>query len=556
MSTRALGVIRLSELVDDTTSPERQRQIISAAAEHRGSEVVAWAEDLDVSATKYPPTKRPELARWLRHPDAYDEVIFWRLDRFVRKPSDLTDMIRWAEEHRKGLVSATESFDLHDPLGEAMAYLASIFAKMESAATSVRVSGAHEYLRRNLRWGGGRPPYGYQVIDNPDGKGKVLVIDPERAEVVREAVRRVIGGESVTSVAADFNERGILPPQGREAKKYRRGGEALWNNTSLRVILRDKALLGHVVHNGESVLGDDGMPLLRAEPLIGLDEWTKLQAALDKLSQTHVRTDTPSLLLNVAFCGICHQRTGELVPLYRWSKYNTPKLADGTRARYGPYNYYRCARSYNTARARKECQSKLIRCDELDSMVDEAIMEDYGHLPHMVTRVVPGDNHETEIAAINDAMTELTSQLTREVIADEDYDAKMGQLRSQRARLKALPAEPDRIERVPDGRTVGEYWQSLDVSGKRHWLVENGWKVYPSRDGDSDVPTVGIDAGFTAGIGGEQQAESLGFPMREHWQWLADLPKRMGIGLPDSELTDEMREARRQYLEMSEARER
>ena len=102
MSTRALGVIRLSELVDDTTSPQRQRQIISAAAERRDSEVVAWAEDLDVSATKYPPTKRPELARWLRHPDAYDEVIFWRLDRFVRKPSDLTDMIRWAESNGKG----------------------------------------------------------------------------------------------------------------------------------------------------------------------------------------------------------------------------------------------------------------------------------------------------------------------------------------------------------------------------------------------------------------------------------------------------------------------
>ena len=530
--TRALGVIRLSELVDETTSPPRQRQIINAAAERRGSEVVAWAEDLDVSATKYPPTKRPELARWLRHADAYDEVIFWRLDRFVRKASDMAHMIRWAEQHDKNLISATEQFDLKTPLGRAIAYIIAIFAEMEAANTSERVAGAHEYLRRVGRWGGGRPPYGYRVIDNPDGKGKVLIIDPETADVVREAVRRVIGGESVTSVAAGFNERGILPPQGREAKKYRRDGEALWNNASLRVILRDKALLGHVVHNGESVLGDDGMPLLRAEPLIELDDWTKLQAALDKLSQTHVRTDTPSMLLNVAFCGICHQRTGELVPLYRWSKFNTPRLADGTRARYGPYNYYRCARSYNTARARKECQSKLIRCDDLDSMVDEAIMEDYGHLPHMVTRVVPGDNHETEIAAINDAMTALTSQLTREVITDEEYDVKMGRLRRERARLRSLPAEPDRIERMPDGGTVGEYWQSLDVSGKRQWLIDNGWKVYASRDENSDTPTVGIDAGWMAGIGEDQQVESLGFPVSDYYQWLSELPERLGIKDP------------------------
>jgi len=484
-------VIRLSELVDDTTSPERQREIIAAKAAQRGSEVVAWATDLDVSATKYPPTKRPELARWLRHPDAYDEVIFWRIDRFVRSPADLTDMIRWAKANGKGLLSATESFDLDDPLGEAMAYLASIFAKMESQATSVRVAGAHEYLRRNKRWGGGRPPYGYQVIDNPDGKGKVLAIDPVTAEVVREAVGRVIHGESVTSVAAGFNARGILPPQGRESKKYRREGKALWNNTSLRVILRDKALLGQVVHNGESLLGDDGMPLLRAEPLITMDEWTQLQVAMDKLSQTHVRTDTPSMLLQVAFCGM----PGCGAPLYKWSKYNTPKLADGTRARYGPFNYYRCAKSYDTARARKECQSKLIRVEELDDIVNEAVMA-RGWTPHMITRVIPGDNHDTEIAAINDAITELGSQLAREVITDAQFDEMMARLRAERARLKALPAEADRIERIPDpsGRTVGEVWQSLDPAGRRAWLIERGWKVYAHKDDDGQI-TVGIESG-------------------------------------------------------------
>ena len=83
-----------------------------------------------------------------------------------------------------------------------------------------------------------------------------------------------------------------------------------------------------------------------------------------------------------------------------------------------------------------------------------------------MTRVVPGDNHETEIAAINDAMTALTSQLTREVITDDEYDAKMGRLRAERARLRSLPAEPDRIEHIPDpsGRTVGDVWQSLDAA--------------------------------------------------------------------------------------------
>jgi site-specific DNA recombinase len=480
--TRALGVIRLSELVDDTTSPERQREIIKAKAAQRDSEVVAWATDLDVSATKYPPTKRPELARWLKQPEAYDEVIFWRIDRFVRSPADLTDMIRWAKDNGKGLLSATESFDLDDPLGEAMAYLASIFAKMESAATSVRVAGAHEYMRRNKRWGGGRPPYGYRVVANPDGNGKVLDIDPVTAEVVREAGRRVIDGASVTSVAADFNARGILPPQGGESKKGRKG-VPLWDNTSLRVILRDKALLGEVVYNGESVRGDDGMPLLRAEPLITQDQWTQLQAALDKLSQTHVRTDTPSMLLQVAFCGMpdCG------APLYRWAKYNTPKLADGTRAKYGPFNYYRCKGSYNTARARKDCSSKLIRVEELDSRAIEAVLDKYGHLPHTEPRVIPGDNHDTELAAVSEAMISLTTQLTRRVISDDDYDETMRKLRAERTRLEALPAEPDRIEEIPTGQTIAEHWADLDVLAKRQWMISHKIKVHAHREADGEL---------------------------------------------------------------------
>ena len=61
-----------------------------------------------------------------------------------------------------------------------------------------------------------RPPYGYRIIDNPDGNGKILDVDPEISEVVREAVRRVIEGQSVTSIAADFNARAILPPRGEK----------------------------------------------------------------------------------------------------------------------------------------------------------------------------------------------------------------------------------------------------------------------------------------------------------------------------------------------------
>jgi len=264
MTTRALGVVRLSEfdkrVEEQTTSPQRQREAIEAKARQRGSEIVGWAEDLDVSASKVHPMKRPALRTWFDRSDEYDEVIFWRLDRFVRRTfPDRADMVSWSAAHDISLVSATEDLDLSGPLPRLMATMFATVAEMESLNTSQRVSQTHEYLRRNRRWGGGRPPYGYRVVGNPDGSGKVLAVDDDTAGVVREAVCRVIAGESVGSVVADFNRRGIASPHGKKR----------WDNgTSLRRILRDRALLGQVVHNGHPVLGDDGMPVIRAEPLI------------------------------------------------------------------------------------------------------------------------------------------------------------------------------------------------------------------------------------------------------------------------------------------------
>src|SRR5689334_14307942 len=120
---RVLGVIRLSVLTDETTSPERQRQFIEHSARARGAEIVAWAVDLDVSASNVRPADRPELGKYIADPAGFDTVMFWRVDRLCRKVGDFADMIKWAEENGKNLVSATESFDLSSPLGKAVAYI-------------------------------------------------------------------------------------------------------------------------------------------------------------------------------------------------------------------------------------------------------------------------------------------------------------------------------------------------------------------------------------------------------------------------------------------------
>ena len=321
--SRALGVVRLFVETDHTTSPERQREIIEAEASKRGSEIVGWAEDLDVSASKVHPMDRPDLCQWLSPgapdryraarysapPAEYDEILFWRLDRIVRSSLDWADLMRWAAANGKVLASATEPIDLATHLGRIVANLIVGVAEMESGNTSERVLGAHQYLRQAGRFAGGKAPYGCMKVPAPDGKGYTLVESPETLPVLREAIDRVLADEAVNSVIADFNRRGIASPQ--DSQRTQPEGQP-WRAESLRRVLRNPAMLGHAVHKGKSVTGPDGMPVLRGLPLVTQSKFDQIQHALDQLARPGAcpfsRTQTPSLLLGVAWCARCSSR--------------------------------------------------------------------------------------------------------------------------------------------------------------------------------------------------------------------------------------------------------
>ncbi|HEY4007589.1 MAG TPA: hypothetical protein VGM60_20740, partial [Pseudonocardia sp.] len=55
---RALLAVRLSNLTDETTSPERQRAVTAGHAARQDWTVVTTVEDLDVSASTVPPFDR------------------------------------------------------------------------------------------------------------------------------------------------------------------------------------------------------------------------------------------------------------------------------------------------------------------------------------------------------------------------------------------------------------------------------------------------------------------------------------------------------------------
>src|SRR5690606_676839 len=195
---RVLGAVRLSRLTDESTSPARQREAIEGWATVHAATVTAVVEDLDVSGA-VSPWDRPGLGPHLSDPAlvaSWDVLVVWKLDRLSRSALDTLRLLEWARENGKRVVAVADSLDSASTMGQVWIQLSAIFAEVERTNIRERVLAARRYLRSAGKHGGGRPPYGYRSV--PDGRGnRVLDLDPEAADVVREIVERVLSGESL-----------------------------------------------------------------------------------------------------------------------------------------------------------------------------------------------------------------------------------------------------------------------------------------------------------------------------------------------------------------------
>ncbi|WP_412078010.1 recombinase family protein [Streptomyces xanthophaeus] len=317
---RALISVRLSSLTAETTSPVRQELDLRLLARDRGYRVVGVARDLNVSATKVPPWRRRELGHWLndRVPE-FDVLLFWKLDRFVRRLTDLSTMIEWCLGHGKNLVSQHDTVDLSTPAGRAVSKLIAGIAEIEAANTGTRVASLWSYTKSQPDWLVGKPPYGYTTAS-----GK-LVVDPQAYRGLhwcRRAAGRGVSARRMTTVLI----RARIPTGG--------GGE--WTASTLLRRLRNPALLGLRVEEdkiagarrSKIVQGADGNPVRVADPVFTEPEWLGLQAALERraTAQPPRRAGGATEFLGVLVCADC----GTNMTVHR------------TRVKQRSYAYLRC----------------------------------------------------------------------------------------------------------------------------------------------------------------------------------------------------------------------
>lgn len=514
-----LGVIRLSDLKDDgaQTSPIRQREAITSKYATLGVEAenITWVEDLDVSAFHVPPLKRPRLRRAFDTLPRGSTVVFYRLDRFVRRVfPDFSDMISYAADNKLALVSATEPLDLSGPIGMMAATMIAFIGQMESENTSARVKNTHSYFRSIGRWKGALLPYGYRHTRMEGRPGWWLEIDPETATVIRDAVFRVLKGYSVNATAAWLNEQGVLPPIDRarvlrgkprlcqcghaehagscseihKCRHRKRVGSKLlklheydqcsepcpeyrprvWLRESLQEILRSPALCGYVVENKTQIVRDreTGMPVSFAEGVIEFETWQQLQAQLDGRSYNKVRTQSASLLLNVAYCD-CGQ------PLYLANR--VKRLGTGEEK---VYEYYR-------PRSGACPGTRVIPVAALDELVQRELLATLGHLETL--RREEGSQRRTaievELRAVAAQIVELTQEMFVQGRPRENHAELMAELQDRHTELTAdldLELEPE-VKLVPTGVLFRNKWTSMGTVERRLWLMDAGVRVVAVR---------------------------------------------------------------------------
>jgi DNA invertase Pin-like site-specific DNA recombinase len=465
---RALLSVRLSVLTDDTTSPVRQELDLRVMCRERGWKVAGVASDLNVSATKVPPWKRKQLGDWLnnRVPE-FDVILFWKLDRFVRRLSDLGTMIRWCDRYGKNLVSKNDQIDLSTTAGQIMVTIIGGIAEIETANTSTRVSSLWDYNKTQGEWLVGKPVYGY--VTQEDERGKiVLVHDPIAYRVLHWCRKRAMAGASARRLVRTLVRAGVVDANLQVSSLLRR--------------LRNPALMGYRTesdgNNGSKlILGTNGKPIRVAAPIFTEDEFESLQKALDSRKRKKV-VPTPvgdrTKFLGVLVCSDCKANA-------------TVKV---TRNKWGTYPYLRC----------QKCKGGGIGVPNPNEVYDQIVSDALsviGDFPVETREYARGAEARKEVKRLEESIAYYMRELepggryTKSRFTREQAQTTLDEMIQQ---LDAIDPETtqDRWVKVHNGKTFREHWEEGGMEAMGADLARVGIKCEMTRAKVEGVTQVGL----------------------------------------------------------------
>lgn len=190
---------------------------------------------------------RPKYKAMLRAIEAGEITVVYAYSnsRLTRRLLELEDLIALHERtgvQFRTVVSGDDDLSTAD--GRMVARIKAAVDAAEAERNSERVTRRTEARARAGRAHGGQRPYGWQEADRRK-------LDPKEHKIIKEAVKRVFRGDSLRSIAADFNRRGVPTVTG-----------APWSISGLRRLLINPRLAGIRVYQDKPIGKGDWKPAI------------------------------------------------------------------------------------------------------------------------------------------------------------------------------------------------------------------------------------------------------------------------------------------------------
>jgi len=283
---RVLGYARVSsELQGQGSSLRDQQAVIAAYAKAQGMPAPAFYVESE-SAIHEKNERRERIRALQSEVRAGDLVVCDKIDRWSRDPEFTYRSIREILSAGASFYAVGDQCDPSTPEGDTMLNFRVLFAKEEHKRIKARMVGTRRILRDQGYYVEGLPPFGYRRSLPKGHKGpqkNVLVIEEDKAELVRRAFRMCIAGHSLTEISVALG-------LGRD---------------QLRHSLRSRVYLGEIQDTRHQWIQS------KHPPIIDVAMFARAQAALDgrRLDGPGPR-DAPSetstwILRDVARCDTC-----------------------------------------------------------------------------------------------------------------------------------------------------------------------------------------------------------------------------------------------------------
>ncbi|MBO7293116.1 MAG: recombinase family protein [Clostridia bacterium] len=352
---------------------------------------------------------RPDFQRMLKDSAKreWDYVLVYKLDRFSRNKYEATVHKKTLKDNGVKVISAMENIP-DSPEGIILESLLEGMNQYYSAELSQKVKrGMHE-TRLKGNYQGGTLPYGYVARD------KKVVIDEERAEVVRYIFEQYASGVYVSTIIATLTEKGI-----------RYNGKPFVPNTVYGILKNEK-------YSGSYTLRDEVVDKIYP-PIVPQELFAKVRAKVNANHHGKRSIAVVYLLRNKMKCGCC----GESII----AECGTSKMGD---RRY----YYKC---HGRKNLRNGCHQRAFRKEVLEEFVLSHILEELNK-PKQIDAIVKGlMKAQEEALEVSSLLTMLEKEQRQNMTAIENImsavergfhstaaNKRMGELEKRQEELERL----------------------------------------------------------------------------------------------------------------------